>query len=101
MTGAESDPLRARKAELRKRVLAARDAIAPRRAHRAPPQSPDVLALDAWESARCVLAYLSFGSEFDTAALIEKRVPPARSCLPRVDYAARGELHTASTRRRT
>lgn len=49
-----------------------------------------VLALPAVTGAQCVLAYLSFGSEFDTAALVDAlRARHARLVLPKIDKAAR------------
>jgi 5-formyltetrahydrofolate cyclo-ligase len=49
-----------------------------------------LFALEAWQNAHCVLAYLSFGSEFDTAALIEDlRASGRELCLPRVERGSR------------
>ena len=91
MTGAVTDPLRARKAELRKQVIAARDALSlTERERLSAAITARILALDAWRSARCVLAFMTFGSEFDTAALIaDARAAGRTLVLPRVDYAAR------------
>jgi 5-formyltetrahydrofolate cyclo-ligase len=85
-------PLRAAKEALRARVLAARDALAPE-ARRA--ASAAILAalggLEAWHGARRVLAYASFGSEPDTAALNQAVLARgAALVLPRVDRAIRG-----------
>lgn len=75
------------KAALRRAVLAARDALsADARAALDVRITERLLALPALARARCVLAYLSFGSEFDTrgvlAHLFEHGVPVA---LPRVN----------------
>ena len=54
-----------------------------------------MLALDAYRNARCVLAYMSFGSEFDTTALIADALASGTQlCLPRVNRDTRRlELH--------
>ena len=77
----------AAKSVLRREVLAARDALAPATRVAASARiTQQFLALDAWKNARCVLAYLSFGSEFDTAALVDDaRTSGKTLCLPRVD----------------
>jgi 5-formyltetrahydrofolate cyclo-ligase len=79
------------KARLRREVLAARDAMTNEaRAAAGAAITRQLLALDAWQNARCVLAYLSFGSEFDTAALIENtRASGKQLCLPRVERGTR------------
>jgi len=55
-------------------------------------------SLPEFEHAGCVLAYLSFGSEFDTSEFV--RTLQARGCalvLPRIDVARRGlTLHRVS-----
>jgi 5-formyltetrahydrofolate cyclo-ligase len=84
-------PLRAAKAALRARVLAARDALVPE-ARRA--ASAAILAavggLEAWHGARRVLSYASFGSEPDTAALNQAVLSRDRALLlPRIDRATR------------
>jgi 5-formyltetrahydrofolate cyclo-ligase len=81
----------AEKAALRCEVLAARDALtADTRAEASAKITAQLLALDAWINARCVLAYLTFGSEFITAALLEHAAAAGkRLCLPRVDRATR------------
>jgi 5-formyltetrahydrofolate cyclo-ligase len=57
--------------------------------------TPQLLALDAYRQASCVLAYMSFGSEFDTAALVTDALASGRQLyLPRVDRNTRRlELH--------
>ena len=79
------------KSALRREVLAARDALAPETRAAAGAQiTRQLLALDAWNSARCVLAYLNFGSEFETTALLENaRAAGKAICLPRVDRGER------------
>ena len=85
-------PLRAAKAALRARVLAARDALAPeaRRAASLTIQAA-VGRLEAWREAGRILAYASFGTEPDTAALNQAVLARGAALfLPRVDRAARG-----------
>lgn len=85
--GAAGNP----KAALRKQIIAARDALTPpaRRALSAR-ITPQLLALDAYRNARCVLAYMSFGSEFETAGLVEDALANGKQlCLPRVDSGTR------------
>ena len=70
----------AQKAALRKQILAARDAQnAATRAAASAAITRELLALDAWRNARCVLVYLNFGSEFDTTALVADRL--GRDCI--------------------
>ncbi len=78
------------KALLRREVLAARDAQSVTiRAAASARITRELQALDAWQQARCVLLYLSFGSEFDTAALVADALARGKQlCLPRVDKAA-------------
>ena len=80
----------AQKAALRKQILAARDAQnAATRAAASAAITRELLALDAWRNARCVLVYLNFGSEFDTTALVADAVAGGKQlCLPRVEQAA-------------
>jgi 5-formyltetrahydrofolate cyclo-ligase len=85
------------KAVLRREVLAARDALAlEARGAASAKIMQALLALEAWKTARRVLAYLSFGSEFDTAALIADAAKYGKQlCVPRVDRAARSlVVHT-------
>jgi 5-formyltetrahydrofolate cyclo-ligase len=81
----------ATKAALRREILAARDALtADARAEASAKITAQLLALDAWVNARCVLVYLTFGSEFITKALLENAAASGKQlCLPRVDRAAR------------
>jgi 5-formyltetrahydrofolate cyclo-ligase len=84
------------KAALRRQLIAARDALPPAtRRELSARITPQLLALDAYRQASCVLAYMSFGSEFDTAALVTDALASGRQlCLPRVDRNTRRlELH--------
>lgn len=83
--------LAADKAALRRAVLAARAALEPvARADAVARITGRVRALAAWREAHCVLAYSSFGSEFDTAALVDEVLAAGRTlCLPRVVRGAR------------
>ncbi|MBM3358541.1 MAG: 5-formyltetrahydrofolate cyclo-ligase [Betaproteobacteria bacterium] len=75
------------KSEIRKQVLAQRDALdAGARAQLVPRITERLLQLDAWRDAQCVLAYVSFGSEFDTAAFIAGLIGGGKTLvLPKVD----------------
>jgi 5-formyltetrahydrofolate cyclo-ligase len=79
------------KTALRKEIIAARDVVAPAtRGAWSAGITPQLVALAAWRNARCVLAYMNFGSEFSTAALIEDALAGGKTlCLPRVDRATR------------
>lgn len=84
------------KAALRKTIIAARDALtADARETMSGRITPVLLGLDAYRDSRCVLAYMSFGSEFDTAALVADALAKGKQlCFPRVDRATRQlELH--------
>ena len=93
MAGALSDA----KAQLRRAVLTAREAMAPdTRVTAATRITAQIRSLDAWREARCVLGYLSFGSEIDTAALVGEVLAAGKTlCLPRV---VRGERELAVQR---
>ncbi len=84
-------PLAAEKAAVRRAVLARRDALAPEaRARLSRRISERLLELPDFARTRRALAYLSFGSEVDTAAVVAGL--QARGCeiaLPRVDRAQR------------
>ncbi|MDH3288388.1 MAG: 5-formyltetrahydrofolate cyclo-ligase [Betaproteobacteria bacterium] len=59
------------KHELRKQVLSRRDALgAAQRALLSEKITARVLALSSYRSARCVMAYMSIGSEFETASFV-------------------------------
>ncbi|MBX9629200.1 MAG: 5-formyltetrahydrofolate cyclo-ligase [Burkholderiales bacterium] len=79
------------KAELRARVLAARDALpAPIRAAASATITGRVVRLEGFSTVRSVLAYSSFGSEFDTGAFNAHVIGSGRQLvLPRVDRTAR------------
>lgn len=84
------------KAALRRQIIAARDALPPAaRRELSAAITSQLLALEAYRHANCVLAYMSFGSEFDTSILVEHVLTSGKAlCLPRVDRAARRlELH--------
>ena len=96
-------PEKGSKAALRKTIIAARDAlpVAIRR-DLGNCITTQILNLDAYRRARCVLAYMSFGSEFDTAALVaDARGNGKQLCLPRVDRDTRRlEIHQVDDIRR-
>jgi 5-formyltetrahydrofolate cyclo-ligase len=79
------------KAELRRSVLARRDALAPeRRLSLSAAIFQTILALPAFASARQVLAYSSFGSEPATAPFLEAVLGAGKALvLPRIDRANR------------
>lgn len=74
------------KSEIRKQVLARRDAL-PAADRRALSKriTRRLLALDAYRNARCVMAYVSFGSEFESAGFISDLLAHGKTLvLPRV-----------------
>ena len=78
---------RAEKAGLRKNVLSRRDAL-PADLHLTYSAriTSDILALNEYRDARCVAAYMSFGSEFDTWTFIRDILARGkRLALPRID----------------
>jgi 5-formyltetrahydrofolate cyclo-ligase len=86
-----SAALRERKQAARRQALAARAALDPaERLRLSLATTAHLLSLPEFERARCVLAYLSFGSEFDTQPFVSALL--ARGCrlvLPRIDLANR------------
>ena len=66
---------------------AQRDALTPAtRAHLSARITARVLELDSYQAAKTLLAYMSFGSEFDTRALIHHALSNGKHLLlPRVD----------------
>lgn len=89
-------PAASPKSALRAQVIAARDALPPPlRRELSARISTVILGLDAYRAARCVLAYMSFGSEFETAAVVADALAQGKElCLPRVERATRRlELH--------
>lgn len=89
-TPASLAAIRSAKAELRKAVLARRDAL-PAEARRALSAriTERVLALEVFGVARRVLAYMSFGSEFDTGAFVAAALARGKKLvLPRLERGA-------------
>jgi 5-formyltetrahydrofolate cyclo-ligase len=84
-------PLAADKAALRRSVLARRDALSPaQRAQLSARITDHLLALPSFSAAQGVLAYLSFGGEFDTGVFVGAVLTQRkRLILPRVDRANR------------
>lgn len=87
MTGAQNySPLSAAKAALRREIIARRDALdAATRTSASHRITAHVLTLECFQRARCVLAYASIGSEFDTSALLSQVMVKKKLVLPRVD----------------
>lgn len=79
------------KEELRKQVLARRDALeAARRASLSKSITARVLALSSYQAARCVMAYWSIGSEFETAGFVaDARAKGKTLVLPRAPRGGR------------
>ena len=94
-----SGALRDDKQKLRTRLLSLRAAVdRAERARLSGVITERLLSMPEFERAGCVLAYLSFGSEFDTGEFV--RALLGRSCalvLPRIDLARRAlTLHRVS-----
>ena len=89
MTGDENTRLL--KSSLRKRILAARDALDPAlRRDLSSRITRRLLALPSYRDARCVMAYMSLGSEVDTTAFVaDLRAGGKDLVLPRVARATR------------
>jgi 5-formyltetrahydrofolate cyclo-ligase len=79
------------KQALRQQVLARRDALeAARRASLSTSITARVLALSSYQAARCVLAYWSIGSEFETASFVaDARAQEKTLVLPRAPRGGR------------
>ncbi|MGH8699700.1 MAG: 5-formyltetrahydrofolate cyclo-ligase [Burkholderiales bacterium] len=79
------------KSEIRKQVLARRDALgAEQRKALTTAITKRLLALDSYSSASCVMAYASFGSEFETGDLIADALARGKALvLPRVERDSR------------
>jgi len=79
------------KLELRKQVLSRRDTLgAAQRASLSKTITARVLALSTYAAARCVMAYRSIGSEFETAAFIaDLRTKGKTLVLPRAPRGSR------------
>ena len=80
------------KSALRKQIITARDALPPlARRDLCARITLQLLDLDAYRNARCVLAYMSFGSEFDTTAIVNDALARGKQlCLPRIDRDTHG-----------
>jgi len=85
------DALRSAKEALRRRVLAERGAIGPAQRAAACAAITAHLIEDRWyRGARTVCGYCSFGSEFDTAAVLADALRTGKHLvLPRIDRTAR------------
>lgn len=79
------------KSEIRKAIIAQRDAMtAAGRRDLSERISARLLALDAYRAARCMMAYVSFGAEFDTARFIDDVLASGKQLvLPKVERASR------------
>ena len=79
-------PLSSVKAALRRDVIGRRDAWdTAARAAASARITGHILTLECFRRARCILAYASIGSEFDTAALLSHVMKGKKLALPRVD----------------
>ena len=80
-----------KKRVLRKATLARRDAMAPMERERfAELITAQLLAMPAYVRAQTVMGYMSFGTEFNTAAFVQQVLNAGkRLVLPRVDKLAR------------
>jgi len=84
------------KADLRKQALARRDALTAEERHALSKRiTRRLLALDAYRGARSVMAYASFGSEFETADLLADVLAQGKQLvLPRIERGSRTlQLH--------
>ena len=82
--------LSAAKAALRHEIIQRRDALdATTRAAACAVITDQILKLECFQRARCVLLYASMGSEFDTSALITQVMAEKKLALPKVDKATR------------
>lgn len=88
---ASSATIRSLKADLRKQILAQRAALdAAERKSLSERITTRLVALDAYRGARCVMAYMSFGGELDTARFVGEVLASGKQLvLPRVDGASR------------
>ena len=79
------------KSEIRKQVLARRDALpASERRALSVRITKRLLALDAYQGVRCVMAYASFGSEFETGDFLADALAQGKTLvLPRVERGSR------------
>ena len=91
--------LKVQKTELRKLLLAARDAMSAASRDRASQLIVKKIADDpACRAARAVMAYCSFGTELDTRPFLESTLAAGKMLvLPRVDRASKSlTLSTSS-----
>lgn len=88
---AEPDPVAADKRLLRERIRSHRDALPePERARASGVITQRLLCLPQWTAAACVMAYGSFGKEFDTTELLRAALAQGKTLvLPRVFGAQR------------
>ena len=79
------------KNEIRKQILARRDALSAAQRHALSERiTARLLGLEAYRKARCVMAYMSFGSEFDTVGFIADLLAQGKLLvLPRVERGSR------------
>jgi 5-formyltetrahydrofolate cyclo-ligase len=79
------------KSEIRKQVLARRDALsAIQRRALSERITARLLGLEAYRKARCVMAYMSFGSELETSGFIADLLAQKKKLvLPRVERGSR------------
>lgn len=93
------DGIHVLKAEIRKQVLARRDALSVgERRSLSERITARLLALEAYRDAGCIMAYASFGSEFDTADfLADLRAQGKTLVLPALERGSRAlRLHVVS-----
>jgi 5-formyltetrahydrofolate cyclo-ligase len=88
-----------RKADVRREVLARRDALsAVERKSLSERITRRLVALASYRNARCVMAYASFGSEFETEAFVSDVLARKKALvLPRVERGSR-VLHLHAVR---
>jgi 5-formyltetrahydrofolate cyclo-ligase len=91
MTECTAVELRELKRTVRHEVLAQREALLEaERSTFSARITEKILALDSYERARCVAAYMSIGTEFDTSEFVHDALASGkRLILPRVNRAAR------------
>ena len=84
-------PIPSSKSEIRKQVLARRDALpVAERLALSERVTKRLLALDSYGSASCVMAYASFGSEFETGDFLADALARGKTLvLPRVERDSR------------
>jgi len=79
------------KSEIRKQVLARRGALTPAERRALSERiTPRLLALESYRAARCVMAYVSFGGEFETAGFVSDALANGKKLvLPRAERGSR------------